>query len=265
MSVRFPQSAMPAKVAPAFQLGRAWLALLLALVLAGVLAAGMLLTGSRWLPDGWQIRWLQVDGNFRRVSAEQVRAAVAPHAGGGFFEVDPEAVRMAAERLPWVTRAMVRKQWPDTIRVRVLEHEPMARWGDGALVSTEGELFEVPEGPRIQGLPVLAGPAGSVREVVERFFEWRELLQGTGLDIRQLSVDERGAWRTQLSYGISVALGTERVSERLGRFAAVYPEHFAARGRQLQQVDLRYTNGFAIRWRDDARDGTNDTENEKAG
>lgn len=243
---------------PGRQQGRAWLALALGLALLCVLAAGMLLTGSRWLPEAWEIRWLQVDGRFQRVSAEQVRSAVAPHARGGFFEVDPEKVRAAAERLPWVTRAVVRKEWPDTIHVRVLEHEPMARWGDDALVSTEGEIFRVPEGGRIQGLPVLAGPEQGVREVVERFFELRELLEGTGLDVRQLSVDERGSWRTRLSYGIQVALGTERIVERLERFASVYPRHFAPRARDLERVDLRYTNGFAVKWRQDNKGSNND-------
>lgn len=233
------------------QRGRAMTALLLAVALIAVLAAGMLLSGSKLLPDGWQMRWVLVDGSFQRVSAEQVRAAVATPARGGFFQVDPEAVRHAAERLPWVARATVRKRWPDTIRVRVLEHEPMARWGDNALINTEGERFEVPEGGAIKGLPVLHGPDGSVEQVVDRYFELRTLLEGKGLDVRRLALDARGDWRTTLSYGIDVALGSESVSERLTRFASVYGEHFAARARELEHVDLRYTNGFAVKWRNE--------------
>lgn len=230
------------------------------LALVGVLTAGMLLTGSRWLPDDWRIRYLQVDGSFQRVSAEQVRAAVAPVAEGGFFEVDPEKVQAAAERLPWVARAVVRKRWPDTLRVRVLEHHPMARWGDKALVSTQGSIFRVPQGGQIQGLPVLDGPDGTVEEVVSRFLDLRQVLEGSGLDVRRLSVDARGSWRATLSYGIQVALGTEAVNGRLARFAALYPEHFAARARELQRVDLRYTNGFAVKWREA---GTKTTDSDK--
>lgn len=240
--------------------GAALTVMLLALTLAGVLAAAMLFSGSALLPDGWQMRWVQVDGNFRRVSAEQVRAAVATRARGGFFQVDPEAVQQAAERLPWVARAVVRKSWPDTIRVRVLEHEPMAHWGTDALINSEGERFLVPEGGAIQGLPVLEGPDGSVDAVVNRFLELRRMLEGRGLDVRRLSLDARGDWRSTLTHGIRVALGSQDVSERLERFAGVYGEHFAARARRLEHVDLRYTNGFAVKWREAGPDQTDETE-----
>lgn len=243
------------------QSGTALTALLLGLALLGVLGAAMLFSGSALLPDGWQMRWVKVDGNFRRVSAEQVRAAVATQARGGFFQVDPEAVREAAERLPWVARAMVRKTWPDTVRVRVLEHEPMARWGTNALINTEGERFSVPEGGAIQGLPVLDGPDGSVSDVVTRFMDLRRMLEGTGLDVRRLSLDARGDWRTTLSYDIQVALGSESVEQRLRRFAGVYGEHFAARARELEHVDLRYTNGFAVKWREDESDSQEPRDN----
>lgn len=240
--------------------GAALTVMLLALALVGILAAAMLFSGSQLLPDGWQMRWVKVDGSFRRVSAEQVRAAVATRARGGFFQVDPEAVQEAAERLPWVARAVVRKHWPDTIRVRVLEHEPMARWGTEALINTEGERFRVPEGGAIHGLPVLEGPDGSVSTVVERYLEIRRMLEGRGLDVRRLSLDARGDWRTTLSYGIRVALGSQGVSERLERFAGVYGEHFAARARELEHVDLRYTNGFAVKWREAEPEETSERE-----
>lgn len=240
--------------------GAALTVMLLALALVGILAAAMLFSGSQLLPDGWQMRWVKVDGSFRRVSAEQVRAAVATRARGGFFQVDPEAVQEAAERLPWVARAVVRKHWPDTIRVRVLEHEPMARWGTEALINTEGERFRVPEGGAIHGLPVLEGPDGSVSAVVERYLEIRRMLEGRGLDVRRLSLDARGDWRTTLSYGIRVALGSQGVSERLERFAGVYGEHFAARARELEHVDLRYTNGFAVKWREAEPEETSERE-----
>ncbi len=246
------------------QAGTAFAVLLLTLALVGILAAAMLFSGSTLLPDGWQMRWVKVDGNFRRVSAEQVRAAVATRARGGFFQVDPDAVREAAERLPWVARAVVRKSWPDTVRVRILEHEPMAKWGTEALINTEGERFSVPEGGAIQGLPVLDGPDDSVGAVVKRFLELRRLLEGKGLDVRRLSLDARGDWQTTLSYGIRVALGSQGVSERLQRFAGVYGEHFAARARDLEHVDLRYTNGFAVKWREAEPEQTSDNKEDSS-
>ncbi len=58
----------------------------LTLVLFGLAAAGV-----AWVYNGmiaqerWPIRWLEIDGPFERVSAEQVRARLAPLVDGQFF------------------------------------------------------------------------------------------------------------------------------------------------------------------------------------
>ena len=38
--------------------------------------------------ERWPIRWLEIDGSFERVSAEQVRASLAPLVKGSFFTVN---------------------------------------------------------------------------------------------------------------------------------------------------------------------------------
>ena len=41
------------------------------------------------------------------------------------------------DALPWVERADVRKQWPDTLEVQLQEHEPFAFWGQDRLEMLE--------------------------------------------------------------------------------------------------------------------------------
>src|SRR5512140_1656598 len=91
--------------------------------------------------DRWPVRYLRVDAEFNHVSAEQIRAATAAHLGTGFFAIDLDRVRASVAALPWVERVEVRKRWPDTLEVRVLEREPFARWGADRLVSHDRTLF----------------------------------------------------------------------------------------------------------------------------
>lgn len=233
------------------QSGRVLLAFVLILALVGVLGFALIESKSDVLPNAWTIRWLRVDGPLRRVSAEEVRAAVAPYATGGFFQVDLDAIREAAERLPWVKHAVVRKQWPDTVHVRILEHRPMARWDGEALIDRHGELFRVPDGGEIRGLPVLRGPDHRLRDVIARFKSLREKLVGTGLTVRALTLTPRGTWRMRVGHGITIRLGSVEVAARLNRFLDVYREYLAARKRELVRVDLRYPNGFAVKWATD--------------
>ena len=220
----------------------------LALAALLVLVAVWLSTGLL-ASDRWPIQWLQVDGQFQRISAEQVRSQVLSDAGTGFFAVDLKAVKQAAEALPWVATAEVRKQWPDTIHIRILEHRPVARWGDAAMVSDRGQRFDVPGAGRLQGLPMLDAPDKQFETTIEHWQSFREQLQRIGADVDTVALSERGAWDLRLNNGIRVRLGRDQVQARLNRLVAAYPILRAEADARLPEViDLRYSNGFSVKW-----------------
>jgi len=221
--------------------------------LASAVLAGAALLLALWLRSGligadqWPIRWLDVEGDLTRTSASQVRAAVASPAARGFFAVDLEQVRERVESLPWIAHAEVSRHWPDALRVQVMEHQPVARWNDDRLFSDQGEVFRVDGSEGMQGLASLNGPESMRDQVLEGWLGMRRQLGRIGRDIVELSVDERGAWRLRLDDGVRLVLGRERVEQRLGRYMAVH-QALAGQVRRIGTVDMRYTNGLAVRW-----------------
>ena len=123
--------------------------------------------------ERWPVTRLAVRAEFNHVSAEQIRAAVLPLLGQGFFAIRLGAVRAAIARLPWVERAEARKRWPDTIDLVVYEQQPYARWGDERLVNRHGQIFSVAGTGALQGLPRLSGPDDRLQDVL-RFFQQTE-------------------------------------------------------------------------------------------
>ncbi len=198
--------------------------------------------------DRWPIRWLEVNGAFQRVSAEQLRASITPLIDQSFFTIDLGELAEAAKRISWVSAVDVQKKWPDTITVTIEEFKPIAHWNQGRLLSREGELFSVPEADEIQGLPRLAGPEDRLEEVLHNWAEFSELLVPMGLEIGELSLDSRGAWSMQFSNGTRVQLGREFERERLSRLLATWDSLMFEQAVPPQDVDLRYTNGFAVLW-----------------
>ena len=221
--------------------------------LATVLVLGGLLLGAAWLRAGlvgseqWPIRWLDVEGELNRTSASQIRSAAIGSASAGFFAADLATVRAEIEKLPWVARAEVSRQWPDALRISVREHRPVARWNDAGLFSDSGQVFEVNGSQNMQGLARLTGPESRQAEVLESWQQMRRSLAVVGLDIGELGVDQRGAWTMVLNNGVELRLGRQHVHERLERFVQVH-EELRASGRQAALIDLRYTNGLSIRW-----------------
>jgi cell division protein FtsQ len=118
------------------------------------------------------------------------------------------------------------------------------------LIATNGDAFTVPGAEGIQGLPWLEGPEGSVREVIEGWLAYTDILQGTGQEIRRIRLDARGAWTLELAGGTRVEVGREAPAERLRRMAASWSQLRRLKDVLPAGVDLRYSNGFAVRWPD---------------
>jgi cell division protein FtsQ len=225
--------------------------------LHGVLLGLVLLSaaaGVAWVYTGmvtlerWPIRWLDIDGAFERVSAEQVRKRAAPLVEGSYFTVDMQELQQAVGELAWVSRVAVQKTWPDAVQLRVEEYVPVAHWIDGQLIANNGSAFTVPGAAEIQGLPWLEGPPGTVEEVIGKWQAFNNMLQPVGLEIDLIRLDRRGAWYLRLTSGTEIHLGRQDAGERLARLVSSWPALRQMDQRTPLGVDLRYSNGFAVRW-----------------
>lgn len=212
------------------------------------------LAGFAWVSmgivakDRWPIRWLEINGNFQRVSAEQLRAGLTPLISSSFFTIDLQDLRDAADRISWVSNVNVQKKWPDTVVVKIDEFMPFAHWNQGKLISSRGEAFAVPEADGIQGLPWLSGPENQLGQILDSWTTFNDELAPAGLEIEQLKLDQRGAWSLVLTNGTTVHLGREAAHERLQRLMSSWNALLEDQVAPPSDVDLRYTNGFAVNW-----------------
>ncbi len=204
--------------------------------------------------DRWPIRWLEVQGRFERVSAEQLRASLLPQTQSSFFTVDLDEIRQTTARIPWVSSVRVQKRWPDTVVVIVDEYRPVAHWNGDQLVSVRGETFVVPEGHNLQGLPWLEGEQRRFEEVIKRWTNYNQALAPHGLEIARLSQDKRGSWEMTLNNATRIRIGRDATGDRLARLLASWPVLLDGRDAAPLTVDLRYTNGIAVYWRDPDED-----------
>ena len=228
-----------------------------------LLALGIVcLWGVTWVLDR-PIAVVEVGGNFQRVAPVQIEGAVAPFRGAGFLSVDLDALQASLEKIAWVDRARVERKWPNGVRVVITEHVPAARWGEDGLMNTRGELFLRGSRHIPPELPQLNGPEGTQEAVAKLYLETYPRLLAVGMRLTRVEVDARGAWELTVGDDIVVRLGRQEVQNRLERFIRVASPMIAARGPDVNYIDLRYSNGFSVGWNPPAarvaRDGKDKT------
>ncbi|MDP9011910.1 MAG: cell division protein FtsQ/DivIB [Pseudomonadota bacterium] len=195
------------------------------------------------------LRVISMDGAFQRVSPGQIEKAVAPFTGDGFMSADLDRIQRSVESVPWVDHARVERRFPNGLHVTVVEETAAARWGQSGLLNTRGELF-VREATHVPAeLPRLSGPEGTQSQVAQRYLSAQGRMLEAGMRIAALRLDERGAWELDLDSGVTVRLGRRDVDARLDRFIRTASQVIAHRLNDITYVDMRYSNGFAIGWR----------------
>lgn len=228
---------------------------LIALVLLALVASGLWWVAQRPMFTLHTIR-IESAGELplEKVNALTVRATAVPRIHGNFFTTDLTAVRAAFEAVPWVRKAMVRREWPDRLVVRIEEHKALGTWGeDGKLLSQKGDVFtaNLAEAEDDTDLLEFDGPPGSEKQVVERLAQFRQWFAPIKLEPESLVLSNRYAWTVRLDNGMTVELGREQgdavLKERVARLVAVYPQLMERLQGKIESVDLRYPNGMALK------------------
>lgn len=213
---------------------------------------------GQWLLQQWDrpVARVTINGEFSRVQRNEVADRIYDAMGASFIGLNLEKIQTELEQMAWVDSARVARTWPDGLDVTVIEHKPIARWGERDALNHRGEVIELSGNNEavkqalLDGLPQLIGTEGKAPKVMAQYHTLTKLLAEHGLTIEVLSCDAGNSWSMELSEGVSVRIGRDQVLDKVGRFLLVFEAQLQQRWAELDSVDLRYFNGVAVHWRD---------------
>ena len=201
------------------------------------------------------VQSVRISGEFARVPKSDIERAVAPMLSRGLIGIDLSALRLAALGVPGVRDATVRRAWPDGVEIWVVERVPAARWAGGGYLEVDGTHF-VPAGDAADdSLPVLAGPVGSQRRVLDLHIALDRVLAPLGMHIRSTELTPRGVLYATLHEGARLVMRHDVVEQDVEVYARTLANVMAGRFREIERVDFRYPTGFAVRMRADRAGG----------
>lgn len=220
-------------------------------VIFTVLSSSWYLTEQMVVKENMPISSLNIEGEIRFTQRSEIATALEEINLSNFFQVDVNEVQHKIAQLPWVYSVSVRKQWPDELKIYLVDQIPVALWNGDFLINRYGDVFQADIKQLTADIPHFFGPEGSEHIALENFNNFNKLLKFGGLSIDELVLSERFSWQLTLNDGVLLNLGRENRFERISRFMDLYTQIKLRHKNDLQvdYVDLRYDTGAAVGWK----------------
>ena len=193
---------------------------------------------------------IMVGGNFNHLEEQELAELVNIEIDGGFLSMNLNQLRQELQSHPWIHQVSVRREWPSTLKVEVIEEVPIARWGKKGFLNRLGDQLSLPENSNLNSLPVLEADFGSSQDMIAQYFLLAELLAPTDLRLTELQRDAVGAWQIETAAGVRIVLGRDQIIEKIRRLIVVWGSGLDIQLNNIATIDLRYPNGLAVSWRD---------------
>lgn len=191
-----------------------------------------------------------VSGQLESAHREALQATVAARIDAGLLALDLPALRGELQALPWVYRAQLRRRFPGTLEIQVVEQRPIARWGDGGFLNHEARVVTVSDAAQWEALPEIRGPEGSEARLMAQYQRLLEMLRPLELVPTELEEDDFGQLRVALDNGLSLELGNRDFARRIDDFLLLWRSELREQAQHVLRVDMRYADAAAVRFRD---------------
>tara|TARA_B100000902_G_scaffold158985_1_gene154924 strand:- start:1284 stop:2069 length:786 start_codon:yes stop_codon:yes gene_type:complete len=192
------------------------------------------------------VQKVNITGDLRYTSKKQLTDALGPLVESSILLTDLNLIRSRLEAISSIYKVSVRRRWPYRLDINLIEQIPIARWGDSQLINNQGDIFECPGNSSDWiHLPRLDGLRGDAVEVIAIYRKINEVLSQIDQKIVALRTGDLRQLEITLNGGAELFLNKENFLYGLRRFVS-HISHLNVNDEDIERVDLRYVNGFAL-------------------
>lgn len=221
-----------------------------------LMLAAAALIGLTRLPI-FHIHRVVIEGDTHYTQLVGIKRLTMEYLQTNFWRLQPAEAKPIFDELPWVRQAVVRRVFPDTVRVNLEEHQPQAFWGELAgqkYVNGFSEIFEAEHNAALSDLPVFKGEESQAALIMDSYSALQQILLSKDSSIQEIERSKGGLWRIIIEPGVQIELGRgggTELQQKLAQFftglGQIYPDKTPREALQmLASVDLRYQRGFSI-------------------
>jgi hypothetical protein len=208
----------------------------------------------------------------------QLRACAGVKLGDNLLALDLNRIQRDLEYLPWIQSAAVERVRPNTLRIRVIEREPVAQTvlfepsseskprSILFYFDAEGHVMLPLEAHRVEAstfgfdtLPMLTGVAGvdlrpghqvesrQIQAALQMITEFSRSPMLGLVDVTSVDLSVPAVLQVATSQGATITFGLDHVEKQLCRWRLVH-DYAGRTGRALATLDLSVSNNVPARW-----------------
>ncbi len=201
--------------------------------------------GADWLP----VKYVRIEGAFQFIAKDKIKQVLGEHVRDGFYNADTQQIQVSVKALPWVESVWVERVWPDAINIKINEQVPVVRWGESALLNKKGRKFKPDKINDFSFLPLLVGPEGYEVKMLKIIAEMSDKLAKQDMTLAEFYIDERRSWTIKLQNKMLLNAGKNQPLKKILGFLNTIDLITKKQIAKIAVVDLRYSNGYALKWK----------------
>ena len=194
------------------------------------------------------IKTIRLSGTFQYIDQREIESSVQQFIGEGFFSLDINRVLKVLNDKPWAESISIRRVWPDRLNIVIVEKIPVARWDKNHLLSDKAIVYQA-KTRAFAGLPLVHTAGNNPGRILHLYYRLANQFAGLNETVVAVRKDSRGALDIQLENGLKIKVGRSDIERKIARFTVIYRQQIQPRRAEIQQLDLRYSNGFAVAWK----------------
>jgi cell division protein FtsQ len=194
------------------------------------------------------IRTIQLSGTFQYIDQKEVESTLQAFIGKSFFSLDIQQVQQTISDKSWADSVSIRRIWPDRLNIRIVEKKPVARWDSEHLISHKAAVYHA-NTDAFRQLPLVHAVNSSPEKILYRYYQLATRFDALNEKLVSVAMDSRGALEIELASGLKIKVGRDDIDRKVERLVTIYQQQIQPRRDEIELLDLRYSNGFAVSWK----------------
>ncbi len=184
-----------------------------------------------------------------RTQPNEIYSAAGIHEGDSILSIHPADVRARLMTLPWVADAAVKRVYPDTVAITVIEKLPFALWQHGhdvSVIERSGKPITTANPEEFAQLPMLTGDGAP--DAAAALLDAVGATHAISSRIKRIERVSKRRWNLVLDGGVIVKLPEEGWERQIGTLERLIVENGVLE-KDIEVIDLRFADRYIFQLR----------------